>query len=479
MGESRLGSRPFSFNGSIEVKAVDENVSSDAGALLMRELMERCGLVQWLAEHLIDDRRRGSVAHSVGSLLRTFLLLIVQGHTDQDDADRLRRDPSLRTSARDTRGCRDEGGLASQPTLSRFLGILSREENLEVLQQGILKNAVRRLRQAFGRGKGGSTTPNWVTVDIDDVPLLVHGEQPGSGYNSYVGHECYHAVVSVCGESGDILGARLRNPVQDRAQETHDLALEAADALLEAFPGSRVLVRMDAGFASGGTFDTFEELNIDFLARIRNNPVLNRMAEPHLERPGDLAADEVRTVFHEATYRAANWSRARRVVLVVIHRDRELFPRHFWLITSLSRQAFDTEALLKRYRVRGKAEKTFGELKTGLNPQLSSSARPKSHFRGRPLERETEPAAEEWRPQNEAILLLNLLAFQLMHEGRCGMETAEGQGWSIGKFREQVLRAGCRVAWHARTMTFHIAQSVAVYWWKLLEVWKRSILQMA
>ena len=194
---------------------------------------------------------------------------------------------------------------------------------------------------------------------------------------------------------------------------------------------------MDAGFASGGTFDTFEELNIDFLARIRNNPVLNRMAEPHLERPGDLAADEVRTVFHEATYRAANWSRARRVVLVVIHRHRELFPRHFWLITSLSRQAFDAEALLKRYRVRGKAENTFGELKTGLNPQLSSSARPKSHFRGRPLERETEPAAEEWRPHNEAILLLNLLAFQLMHEGRCGMETAEGQGWSIGKFREQ------------------------------------------
>ena len=114
-----------------------------------------------------------------------------------------------------------------------------------------------------------------MTVDIDDVPLLVHGEQPGSGYNSYVGHECYHAVVSVCGESGDILGARLRNPVRERAQETHDLALEAADALLQAFPGNRVLVRMDAGFASGGTFDTFEELNIDFLARIRNNPVLN------------------------------------------------------------------------------------------------------------------------------------------------------------------------------------------------------------
>ena len=78
--------------------------------------------------------------------------------------------------------------------------------------------------------------------------------------------------------------------------------------------------------------------------------------------------------------------------------ERELFPRHFWLITSLAREAFDAETLLKRYRVRGKAEKIFGELKTGLDPQLSSSARPKSHFRGRPIERETEPGDETWRP---------------------------------------------------------------------------------
>ena len=195
--------------------------------------------------------------------------------------------------------------------------------------------------------------------------------------------------------------------------------------------------------------------------------------------PGDLEAGEVRAVFHETSYRAENWSRARRVVLVVIHRERELFPRHFWLITSLAREAFDAETLLKRYRVRGKAEKIFGELKTGLDPQLSSSARPKSHFRGRPIERETEPGDETWRPQNEAILLLNLLAFQLMHEGRCDMEKADDRGWSIGTFREKVLRAGCRVATHARKMTFHIARSVAGYWWKLLQIWKRSTFQIA
>ena len=138
MGESDPGSRPFSFNGSIDVKAVDESVSADAGGLLMRELMERTGLVRWLEEQLIDDRRPSSISHSVGSLLRTFLLLIAQGHSDQDDADRLRSDPSLRASARDRRGVADEGYLASQPTLSRFLGMLSGAENLTVLCRGIL-----------------------------------------------------------------------------------------------------------------------------------------------------------------------------------------------------------------------------------------------------------------------------------------------------------------------------------------------------
>ena len=86
--------------------------------------------------------------------------MIAQGHSDQDDADRLRSDPSLRASARDTRGVADEGYLASQPTLSRFLGMLSGEENLTVLCQGILKNGIRRLRQAFRADPGAPGVPD-------------------------------------------------------------------------------------------------------------------------------------------------------------------------------------------------------------------------------------------------------------------------------------------------------------------------------
>ena len=59
------------------------------------------------------------------------------------------------------------------------------------------------------------------------------------------------------------------------------------------------------------------------------------------------------------------------------------------------------------------------------------------------------------------------------------MEDASGKGWSLETFREKVLRAGCRVARHARRMKFHIAKSVANYWSILLAQLKKSTMQNA
>ena len=300
-----------------------------------------------------------------------------------------------------------------------------------------------------------------LVVDVDDVPFLADGHQPGSQYCGYVGHRCYSALVAVSGESGDILGARLRRPGEDKAGETFDFVLPIVAGALEEGNERPVLVRMDAGFPDGRTLDEFDSLNIQYLARIRNNPVLNRMAEPHLNKPADLSPGEVRTVFHEHEYQAGNWNCKRRVALVVIFSERELFPRHFWLITSLAREDVGAEELLARYRVRGKAENTFGELKSTLRAQLPSSPRPKRQYAGKTIERSDPPTEAEWRPQNEALLLLALLAYQTMHEGRCAMQDASGKGWSLGTFREKVLRAGCRVVRHARRMKFYIASSVA------------------
>ena len=122
----------------------------------------------------------------------------------------------------------------------------------------------------------------------------------------------------------------------------------------------------------------------------------------------------------------------RRVTLVVILSERELFPRYFWLIASLAREDAGAEDLRARYRVRGEAENTFGEMKSKLRVQRPSSPRPRRQYAGNMIERSYPPAETEWRPENEALFLLALLAYQTMHQGRCAMEDASGKGWSLG-----------------------------------------------
>ena len=124
--------------------------------------------------------------------------------------------------------------------------------------------------------------------------------------------------------------------------------------------------------------------------------------------------DEPRTWVCEAAepYRAGSWSRTRRVVQVLVEEPGELFPRTFWLLTSLSADQVTGEELLAMYRQRGKAEGHMGELMSVVNPALSSSPRPKRHYRGRPVEN-PGPGIDAFAC-NEARLLLAVFGYQIM-----------------------------------------------------------------
>ena len=120
----------------------------------------------------------------------------------------------------------------------------------------------------------------------------------------------------------------------------------------------------------------------------------------------------------------------------------ELFPRSFWLLTSLSADQVTGEELLAMYRQRGKAEGHMGELMSVVNPALSSSPRPKRHYRGRPVEN-PGPGIDAFAC-NEARLLLAVFGYQIMHAQRAVLERATGTGWSLRRLLERVLRAPAR-----------------------------------
>ena len=81
------------FNRCVQVEARADHLSADSGALLLREIMERTGIVEWMTGRLVDPRDPNTITYPLADLLRTNLLLLGQGWRDQDDADRLRDDP--------------------------------------------------------------------------------------------------------------------------------------------------------------------------------------------------------------------------------------------------------------------------------------------------------------------------------------------------------------------------------------------------
>ena len=383
--------------------------------------MERTGIVEWMTERLVDPRDPHLITYALAALLRTSLLMLGQGWRDQDDADRLRHDPSFRVandSRRGTAALEQESVLPSQPTLSRLLDVLSGQVNQEVLREAVIEQALRRLEMS-NQGRRYKR----LIVDVDGLPAEVHGQQAGSEYNGYHGQRMFHALIASCAESGEMLGGTLRPDAVGSA----DGALSFIQAVVERVRRvcELVLLRIDAGFADGRTLTGLESSGIDYVARLRNNAVLDRMAQPYLRRPPGRPPREGRVWCHELRYQADSWEHPRRVVL---ERPGELFVDHFWLITNLRRDRYSGARLLGLDRMRGKAEGHMGELMDVLAPTFSSAARPKSHYRGCRLEAVTQPEEAGVRSQNETLLLLNLLAYELLHAGRCVMEQATGTG---------------------------------------------------
>lgn len=466
MGETPALFRP-SFNKSLCIESRPERLTGEPGAVPLREIMDRTGIVDWLTARLHDPRKPELIIYPLEELLRTSLLLLSQGWRDQDDADALRFDAGLRLAASAARGTTplsQDSHLASQPTLSRLIDLLSRPRNRKILHEALMVLAGRRFR-AMRRGH----RQRYLTLDVDSLPIEVHGHQPGSAWNGHYHQRMYHPLIASVGETGDLLEARLREGNVHTAQGSLDFILDlvrrAERALCQV-----ALVRIDAGFPDEPLLSGLERNGTPYVARLRNNKVLDRLAQPHLKRPPGRPPQEPRLWFHEMSYRAQSWSKARRVVLVVVERPGQLLLDYFWLITSIDAEAVPAAELLQLYRQRGRAEAHMGELMDVLDPALSSAPRRKSHYQGNRLaagESSTDAFAH-----NEVILLLNILAYELVHAGRCLMEAATGEGWSLRRFRERVLRAPARVVVSARRVTMVIAETFARYWqlfWPCLE----------
>jgi len=443
------------FNGSVRIEARPERISSDAGALAAREVLERSGVIDWLSRHLLDPRNPLLIQHTLGSQLRTIILQRSQGWIDQSDTDTLREDPVLALACSDLRGTTPlERPRPSQPTLSRMARSIAGETNRAAMHEGLLRLVAWRLRQEPLRER------QLLTLDIDGLPIEVCGEQAGSGFNGYVGQRIYLPLVASIAETGDLVGALLREGKAGPAAEADSWIPALVERMRELGICERVQVRIDAGFTGDPTLSALEAAGLGYVGRLTSNAVLQRMAEPWLRRPPGRRPLEPREWTHELVYQAEPWAKPRRVVLVVQERPDDLFLNHFFLVTNFTEGRRSGKALLALYRRRGKAEAHMGELKSVLSPHLSCTCRGAS-------------TSQSVFARNEANLLLSVYAYQVMHAIRRALERKTRQGLSLRRLREQYLKVAATVRVHARRVTVVIAQSAAELWQVMTRVLER------
>jgi hypothetical protein len=170
------GKRPFfeaSFNRSVKVQGGHDRLTSDGGAILLREADHRLGLIDSLAQQLSDPRNQNLIRYRISELLRERIYGLALGYRAQDDLDRLAHDPAMRMATWDRPGQQVlTERLASQPTQSRLLDVVAHVgNNLEVVRRALADWVQRHLRtrsdHAVRRG----------TIDIDSFPLEVYGDQ--------------------------------------------------------------------------------------------------------------------------------------------------------------------------------------------------------------------------------------------------------------------------------------------------------------
>jgi len=466
MGEKASTLFPITFNKSLVVDTREEKLSSDGGAVILREIDQRLQITQNLVDNLRDPRDPNTTVHPLIELLRTRLYLIAQGWKDADDADKLRNDPAVLTAVSSRKGQsplkpetapentseNTPHGLASQPTLSRLLEILANPQNRKALHKSLLKAA-----QASIRARRRHPYQH-VTIDVDSFPVQVYGHQDGSAYNGYYQYNCYHILVATLAETGDILDIQLREGNVSSARDLDGFLFPLIKEV-EGTLGLAVSVRGDAAMPSEVILSKLEERPAGYCFRVKSNAVLERLAKPYLDNLPPHQSESQREWTAELTYQAESWSHPRRIVMVVVEQKQiDLFEpfNHFFLVTDWTKEQMSAANLLDYYRQRGTMERWIGEFKDVLQPSLSCASRPRKN--GKRITSRDDFAC------NEALLLLYALSYNLLNTARRLMEKATGEGWSLRRVREQVLKAAVHFTLHARRIWAWVAKPAARLW---------------
>ena len=244
-------------------------MTSDGGALLLREADRVFNVTGRLAACFVDHRDPGRVEHGLRTLVAQRVMSLALGYEDLNDHDRLRKDAVLALAS----GCEDVTGegrirerdrdhpLAASSTLNRLeLGTPERAATDRYRRIVADPGAIDRLLVDLFL-ETHAAPPREIILDIDATDDPVHGRQEGRFFHGYYGHHCYLPLYITCGEH--VLCCRLRPADIDASHGSVDELMRIVPQIRAAWPHTRIILRGDSGFCREAIMGWCEEEGVD------------------------------------------------------------------------------------------------------------------------------------------------------------------------------------------------------------------------
>jgi hypothetical protein len=444
-------------------------LSTDGGALLLRQADHRLGLARALAACFDDQRDLRFVDHQLAQLLAQRVAGLALGYEDLNDHEQLRRDPLLAVACdkRDPLGqdrlFADNRGvaLAAPATLNRLE--LSNNKRTRCHK---LPHDPRKIEACLLR-LGVRCLPKHareIVVDLDAMGHLLHGTQEGRHFSAYYGDYCYLPLYAFVGDVP--LWAQLRTSDRDAADGVVPALEQIVAAIRKRCKRARILLRGDSGFCREEILRWCERHGVYYCLGLAKNSVLIEQLQPALAgaraRRCLSGAESVREFTEFAYQTQKTWSRPRRVIGKAEVTAAGDNPR--FLVTNLPARGFKDQPDRGRFTPQRLYEEFYcarGEMENVLKQQT--------------LDLAADRMSTHHLASNQLRLWLATFAYLLLERVRTwGLAGTELASATVGSVRLKLLKVAAQVTVSVRRV--YVRLSSAYPWQVLFRLCHRRLL---
>jgi hypothetical protein len=423
------------FSRRVEAGFTAGQVSSDGGALLLRQVDHKINLLDRVASCFVDGRSPFLVRHRLSEMLSQRIYGLALGYEDLNDHEQLRSDPLLGLLS----GKRKlEEPLAGKSTLNR-LELAGRTKRYHKI--GYSAESIDGLLTDLYI-ESHAVPPAQIVLDLDATDIPLYGHQPERFFHGYYDSYCYLPLYIFAGDQ--LLCARLRPANQDAAAGSVDEAGRIVAQLRKRWPEVKIVLRADSGFCREALMAWCENNHVDYLFGLARNQRLRciigkQMHQAHVQHQSTGKATRVFAEFDYQTHKS--WSRSRRVVAKAEYLDKGENPR--FVVTSLSTEQWAAQQLYEEfYCARGEMENRIKEQMCLFADRLSTD-----EIKG-----------------NQLRLYFSALAYTLMEAlRRLGLKGTEWAQAQVDTIRLKLFKIGAIVRVSVRRIMLQMSSN---YPWK-------------